>query len=122
MCPYLSPDGKGFAIANPMKALLRALVAISLICLVVSPGLAADFGQADKQKHIGATAGISAVTYSVARRNSLSKTKSLLWAVGLSMGVGIAKELSDPTFDNEDLQADVIGACLGTFVSWSFEF
>lgn len=42
--------------------------------------------------------------------------------MGVSLGVGVAKELSDPIVDEEDLQADLLGAVVGTLFSWTIDF
>lgn len=105
-----------------MKLNIRSLVAVILITVSVNQSYAVDYRQEDKQKHLAATTGISSITYGISRGYKASKTKSFFLAMGVSLGVGVAKELSDPIVDEEDLQADLLGAVVGTLFSWTIDF
>ena len=105
-----------------MKLAIKSLGAVILILLSTNLLFAADFSQQDKQKHVVATTGISSITYGISRSYKASRTKSFFIAMGTSMAVGVAKELSDPFYDEEDIQADLVGASLGAIFSLTIDF
>ena len=83
---------------------------------------ATDFGQRDKQLHLAATTGISSVAYNLSRQTGYSRVQSYFMAMSLASTVGLVKELSDKKYDQDDMQANVLGASLGPVLFVQFEF
>jgi len=67
----------------------------------------------DKQKHIGATAGISLVTSIIVSQYDYTPTEVFWISLGTALAVGLAKELTDDEFSGGDLAADALGGTLG---------
>ena len=83
----------------------------------MSTGLnAQDFEPTDVHLHIGATYIISSATTSYVLKKTNDKKKAMLVGIGVSMAVGIAKELRDSNIQNKDLFANLIGSTLGSIV------
>ena len=92
---------------------MKKIIAI----LLISTGLnAQDFKPTDAHLHIGATYIISSVTTSCVLKKTNDKKKAMLIGIGVSMAVGIAKELRDSNVQNKDLFANLIGSTLGSIV------
>ena len=88
-----------------------------LTILLISTGLnAQDIRPTDTHLHIGATYIISSVTTSYVLKKTNNKKKAMLVGIGVSMAVGIAKELNDSNVQNKDLFANLIGSTLGSIV------
>jgi len=99
-----------------------------VILLFCSQIFALDLTQNDKQKHIAATAAVSALSdmiycnYYQNRYNTApSKTKRYLVSVSSGIIAGFLKEMYDKSqknnrFDHKDLQADIFGSILGSFL------
>ena len=97
---------------------------IFLIFLSINFLFSLNINQPDKQKHLIASSIISftaGTIYSHYNPKS-SKTKKFLISFGIATGIGILKEISDGMkknnkFDHKDLQADILGALLGSIAS-----
>ena len=101
---------------------------IFVTLLFLSHIFALDLTQQDKQKHIVATAAISALSdaiycnYYQNRYNTApSKTKRYLVSVSSGIIAGVLKEMYDKSqkngrFDHKDLQADILGSILGSIL------
>lgn len=81
--------------------------------------------QTDKQLHFGVSMGLSAMTYQTMEVYGYSKTQSTVGSLGLTMAVGVAKEISDAQeannrFDKNDIAYNLLGALTGTFLHWTF--
>ena len=97
-----------------------------LILLFCSYIFALDLTQNDKQKHIVATAVISALSDEIychyyRSKYNLAPSKTKRYLVSISSGIiaGFLKEMYDKSqkdnrFDYKDLQADIIGSILGS--------
>lgn len=83
-----------------MKALILAII------LLAQPVSAIE---EDKKRHLITSAAIYQVSYGITN----NRTKSFLIAFGL----GLAKELSDNKFDNQDIKFNLIGIV----IPWSFQ-
>ena len=76
--------------------------------------LSSSFGlEEDKQKHIGATAGIALVTSIIVSQYDYTPTEVFWISLGTALAVGLAKELTDDEFSSGDLAADALGGTLG---------
>ena len=92
---------------------MKKIIAI----LLISTNLAAqDIKVTDVHLHIGATYIISSATTSYVLKKTNNKKKAMLIGIGVSMAVGIAKELRDSNVQNKDLFANLIGSTLGSIV------
>ena len=92
-----------------------------LLLLALTSGLFAI--EEDKQKHIGATAGIALVTSAIVSQYDYTPTEVFWISLGTALAVGLAKELSDDEFSGGDLAADALGGTLGAvpmFVIYSW--
>ena len=99
---------------------------ILTIFLFFSMAFSLNLSQTDKQKHILATGIISALSdeiycsYYQSRYNTKpSKTKRYIVSISSGIFAGFLKEMYDKTkkdnrFDHKDLQADILGAVLGS--------
>ncbi len=94
------------------KLILTILLALSLNAQDIPL-----WEQKDKQFHFTASAGISALTTEIFVYNGTSQIKSILYGIGVSLLVGLAKEAYDQYSyggaDIEDGYADVLGAVGG---------
>ena len=95
-----------------------------LICgfFLTSTLHAADLSEEDKEKHMGASAGISMVSYGAFRAAKFGRLSSSLMSFTMAMAVGHLKETQDPIYDGEDMQANAVGATLGILIPVSFTF
>jgi len=84
------------------------------IALILMMLLSSSFGlEEDKQKHIGATAGIALVTSIIVSQYDYTPTEVFWISLGTALAVGLAKELTDDEFSSGDLAADALGGTLG---------
>ena len=67
----------------------------------------------DKQKHIGATAGIALVTSAIVSQYDYTPAEVFWISLGTALAVGLAKELTDDEFSGGDLAADALGGTIG---------
>lgn len=79
----------------------------------------------DKAMHFAASAGIAALSYRVTASAFDDAGSRLLAAGGLTLGIGVGKELQDLLGDGDpswkDLAWDVLGTGAGLFAAWMFE-
>ena len=99
---------------------------IILILVIIANIFALDLNQPDKQKHLLATAFISALSdeiycsyYKHKYYTYPSKTKRYLISISSGIFVGFLKEMYDKSkkndnFDHEDFQADILGSIIGS--------
>lgn len=76
--------------------------------------------QNDKQKHFAVSATIATLTAGMAKNYGLTTNQAILVGFTTSLLAGIAKEVNDDKFDNNDLLADTIGSGLGAIASAQF--
>lgn len=81
--------------------------------------------ESDKQLHFGVSMGLSTMTYQTMDVYGYSKTQSTLGSLGVTLTIGVAKEISDAQqennrFDKNDIAYNVLGALTGTFLHWTF--
>ena len=111
-----------------LKLLSRFISFLKTSILIVSlcfgcNSFAFDYKEDDKQKHIGATAVMSAGTYIILRENKMGKFKSGLLAFLLTMAVAHVKEdYFDDTYNSEDMQANAVGSAAGVMIPLVFTF
>lgn len=67
----------------------------------------------DKQVHFLASYSLNATLV-----HAMPKHK--IWAAGLTLGAGLAKECADEHFDNGDMLADILGVVTSSLFTWSF--
>lgn len=65
------------------------------------------------------------MTYQTMDVYGYSKTESTLGSLGVTLTIGLAKEISDAQqannrFDKNDIAYNVLGALTGTFLHWTF--
>lgn len=87
-----------------------------IVLLTQSSAHALDLSEKDKQLHLGVCFSATVGTYGVLRAVGWNHKKSLWTGIFLSMAIGVAKEISDPKVDEQDLQADAIGTAVGAMV------
>ena len=79
----------------------------------------------DKALHFAASAGLAALSFRVSAARYDALGPRLLFAGGLSLSIGVGKEVSDHFGAGEaswkDLVWDVAGVGAGLFASWMFE-
>lgn len=74
---------------------------------------------ADKIKHFFLSAFVQSISYSALRAGNADHRSALLGATGVTMAVGITKELRDRSgtrFSTRDLVWDAAGACTFTLI------
>ena len=96
------------------------LISCLLLVLVAVPSWGLD---RDKELHLGVSALISGVSYGMFRQvEGMNQHDAYMSAVGVTLAVGLLKELTDEKVDRGDLVADAAGALVGPmmFVVWEF--
>jgi hypothetical protein len=88
-----------------------------LILLLLTP-LNAKALEFDKAQHFTASALISETASIYFKENG--HEYFIQDAIMLTIGIGIAKELHDPVFDEKDLLFDVLGAITPALLRWEF--
>jgi hypothetical protein len=81
-----------------------------VVCLLFMLMTIKTFGQQDKVKHFVAGSTISFVSYKFLYKKTKNHPKSLLLGMASGIVAGIAKEVYDPVFDNNDLLATSFGS------------
>ena len=76
----------------------------------------------DKYLHAAISSVASATAYSVYRSTGHSRWSSIMGGIGWGAFAGVAKEISDPHIDPEDLKMDGLGILLGITVGISFDW
>ncbi len=99
-----------------------------LIIILITHIFALDLNQPDKQKHLLATAFVSALSdeiycnyYKNRYHTYPSKTKRYLISISSGIFVGFLKEMYDKSkkndnFDHQDFQADILGSIIGSIL------
>lgn len=104
-----------------MKTLLSAL---ALVCFTASSCFALDMSEYDKKFHMAGSAVSAGVINSFLGATDLSRKERIAWAAGITLGLGLAKELKDEHdyggFSTDDLIADAIGTVAGICISEGF--
>ena len=95
---------------------------ILTILLTSHVALATDFTEQDKRKHITASSGIAMITYLGFRHNGFTVVESAGLAALVSLSVGHLKESTDPFYDHEDMEANLLGTGVGILIPMTFEF
>lgn len=92
--------------------------------ILSSQALAVNFQEPDKKLHAGVSYGLTMGSYGILRSGGVKEPVmlSMLKAAAFSMSVGLAKEMTDPRFDREDLEADAIGTGAGLLIPVSIQF
>lgn len=79
----------------------------------------------DKALHFSVSAGLSSITYGVAATQYDARYPPLLWGAGVSLTLGVGKELYDLTGRGDpswkDLTWDVLGTAAGLLLAWSID-
>lgn len=74
--------------------------------------------EADKQKHFGYSAAISAAIDQVLYHSTdMSYPERIGASIAATIAIGLAKELSDEHFDHQDLLFDIAGTLAGVTLS-----
>ena len=81
----------------------------ALIIALCLNSYAFDAKQDDKRKHVAASAAITAAVYATARYNDVDRTEAFLLAATTTIMIGVLKEMTDDTYDNQDIDADGLG-------------
>jgi putative lipoprotein len=104
-------------------------VAVAVLAACPRAARADDDGDAwlgpDKAEHFGVSAAIGAGSYALVRPIAFEPPKARLFAFGVAVGVGAAKEgwdalgHGDPSW--KDLGWDAAGALVGVAVAWAID-
>ncbi len=81
----------------------------TLIITLCLNSYALDTTQLDKRRHIAASAMITTAVYATARYNDVDRTEAFLLAATTTIMIGVLKEMTDDTYDNQDIDADGLG-------------
>lgn len=105
-----------------MTKFVKLIIFLNVALAAPSLSLASGHMENDKQLHYGASFGISAVSYiSMTREHKITKPNAYWAAVGLTLGVGVLKEISDEKFDWTDMKWNLLGAMTGPLLVWTFD-
>lgn len=74
----------------------------------------------DKKKHLAATMTISSVSTLAFQAMGSDVWRSRFAGIALANVAGFAKEISDDKFDKEDMQYNLVGSIIGSFLVWEF--
>jgi hypothetical protein len=88
------------------------MLALIISLLLSTQVMAFDHNEPDKEKHVQASAAINTAVYAVARYNDVGRVESFLLAATTTIIIGIAKEMTDPVYDKNDIDADGLGILL----------
>jgi len=108
------------------KPRLVSCLALTLAATVTTPAHADDdwWGR-DKALHFGVSAALSAGTYAIAAPSFEARYPPLLLGAGLSLTLGVGKELADlaglGTPSWKDLTWDVIGTAAGLVLAYGLD-
>lgn len=86
------------------------LLAFLLTLFFCCTSMAGMVGQSDKAIHAGVSALMFTGVYIYFRSVKYSKQSALGHALLITIGIGLAKELGDQTFDWSDMGANALGA------------
>ena len=112
-----------------MRLASRFAVAITLSAVLLVPRAAAadedDFWGRDKALHFGVSVALASGTYALSASFFEARYPPLLLGAGVSLGLGIGKELADlagfGTPSWKDLAWDVIGTVTGLAVAYTLD-
>ena len=76
----------------------------------------------DKKKHFGVSAGLSMVSYMVAKKSGADKSTALFVGFAVPFIAGLGKELSDEFIDSKDIEANLAGIATGLVFSFVIDF
>ncbi len=111
-----------------MRLVSRFAAAITLSAVLLVPRAAAaedDFWGRDKALHFGVSVALASGTYALSASFFEARYPPLLLGAGVSLGLGIGKELADlaglgdPSW--KDLAWDVIGTVTGLAVAYTLD-
>lgn len=74
----------------------------------------------DKKLHLTSTMFISSTASVVAKQYGSSRFDSAMAGIMTANLIGVAKELSDPVFDSEDVAYNLLGSLIGSVAVWEF--
>jgi putative lipoprotein len=107
---------------------LGALALLLIASLRISAANASggdDWLGADKAWHFGISAALSSGVYAASASQYDARYPALLWGAGVSLTLGVGKELADATGLGtpswKDLSWDAMGTAVGLLVAWSID-
>ncbi len=80
-----------------------------------------EFWQTDKIEHASVSAALSSASYVFVRRQGFTRWEAFATSLGLSLIVGVGKEVFDPKVDTDDIRADLAGGAAGSVFSFSVD-
>lgn len=95
----------------------KILLAVFVSFCIFSTNLSAEDSNSAKHFGLSAVFGYASETYLHHNQKELSNMEKISYATIIGTLPGLAKELNDTKFDNEDLAFDIAGAFAGSLLS-----